>query len=210
MNPRLRFDFGLSFSPHFYGTKNEYVLIPDTHDWDGDDYDVTVSRKSTDYDFTPLFYPHRAANGNVILLLRAGTDMRRFGGVTLEEPSTYENTIPEEFHVFNLGALSENPTFTLGNEAAFPSFQTVAENHPKHTAGAAFFYYFLVDYGCEGGFLFPPFRTYNFILFEFIFLFFTQMHRFPITIFSVFGVMYHRIGEQNDLKQTHKNKEKKR
>ena len=151
-NPRLRFEFGLSFSPYFYGTKNEYALIPDTYDTDGDDYDVTVSRTSREIPFTPLFYPHRAMNGDVILLLHAGTELERFGGGSLGEPSTYESTIPEGFHVFNLGALSENPTFTLGNETAFPSFQTVTETHPKHTAGAAFFYYFLVDYGREGGF----------------------------------------------------------
>ncbi|MDO4574984.1 MAG: hypothetical protein Q4D98_07195 [Planctomycetia bacterium] len=92
----------------------------------------------------------------MILLLRAGADLRQFGSVALEEPSTYENTISEGFHVYNLGALSENPTFTIGDEAAFPSFQTVSEGPPKHTAGAAFFYYFLIDYGREGGFHFYP------------------------------------------------------
>ena len=116
-NPRLRFDFGLSLSPHYYSMENRYAKIPGTHDWDGDDYDITVSRATRDYSFTPLFYPHRATDGAVILLLHTGTDLRRLGGVTLDSPVTYESTIPAGFHTFDVGKLSESPTFTLGDEA---------------------------------------------------------------------------------------------
>lgn len=82
------------------------------------------------------------------------TDLRRLGGVTLDSPATYESTIPAGFHTFDVGKLSASPTFTLGDETAFPAFSPVSENHPKHVVGAAFFYYFLVDYTAENGFLF--------------------------------------------------------
>lgn len=158
-NPQLKFDFGLSFSSSQFRIQSQYTKIPNTNDWDGDDYVVTDFQTSYVNSFTPLFYPHRTAGGNVILLLHAGADLQQFGRVTIETPIAYENSIFEGFHVFDVGKLSDSPTFTLGNETAFPSFYPVSETHSKHTIGAAFFYYFWVDYfwvdyGAENGFLF--------------------------------------------------------
>ncbi|MDO4583528.1 MAG: hypothetical protein Q4D62_05430 [Planctomycetia bacterium] len=42
-NPRLKFDFGLSFFSSQFQIPHEFTKISDTGDWDGDDYDVTVS-----------------------------------------------------------------------------------------------------------------------------------------------------------------------
>ena len=137
---------------------------------------MTISRASTDYAFTPLFYPHRTTDGNVILLLRAGTDLRRFGGVTLEELSTYENTIPEGFHIFNLGALSESPTFTLGNEAA-----QLPDGHrdaPETYRRSRFFLLFPHRLRTRGRVPLSPHLELGISdYFTFIFIFFTQNTR---------------------------------
>ena len=153
-NFRVKFDFGLSLSPTVYTIQIIRVKIPDTHDQDGDDYDVTVSRTSSNQTTYELFYPHRPTDGNILLLLHAGTDLSPFGASSIGSPAVFHSPISAGFHKIHVGKLSQKPTISLGDENAFPPYQPVDANTPSHYCGAVYFYYFLIDYAVENGFRF--------------------------------------------------------
>lgn len=163
VNERLTFDFSLSFSPlEFYST-DTHVMIPDTGDDSGDDYEITYFRDSRSNSTQPVYFYHRPLDGNILVLLYSDTNLQCYGGdkihdasTNIDVPTTYESVsnIPLGFHVFDVGALSTNSTFTIGDENALPASLPVSESEPRKISGATYLYYVLLDYGSAGGFRF--------------------------------------------------------
>ena len=98
----------------------------------------------------PLYYPHRDIDGEVLLLLHAGSDLWLHGGPGLPEPATFESPHPEGFQVHRLGKLSEHPTFTIGDADAIPASTPVSASKREGTRGAAYRFWVLVDYAPKG------------------------------------------------------------
>ena len=142
----LTLDFGANLWP------KDYAIDYSTEELDADMRRSTVNRSEheppvyPDRHGVPLWYPHRDIDGEVLLLLHVGHDLRLQGCSLLPQPAAFESPFPAGFQIHRLGRLSEKPTFTIGDADAIPSSTPVDADHREGTRGTKYLFWVLVDY----------------------------------------------------------------